>query len=120
MTQTISAAAHTVAYLRTATADPVSSQLSLARQKEACESFVHSLGAQITRVYVDVGASGARARRPALAELMRDLSGGGIRRVVIADPDRLARNRQLEDRLSRRIRRYGASLASPCFKRDNN
>jgi DNA invertase Pin-like site-specific DNA recombinase len=109
---------HTVAYLRTATADKVESRLSLARQHDACEDFVRSLGAQITRTYIDVGVSGLREQRPALAQLMHDLACGGISRVVTADPASLARNQQLEERLSERIRRYGASLAIPCFRRE--
>jgi DNA invertase Pin-like site-specific DNA recombinase len=120
MTRTINGSGHTVAYLRTATANPVESRLGLARQQDTCEDFAGSLGVQITRVYLDVGVSGLSEERPALTQLLRDLSSGEIRRVVIADHARLARNRQLEDRLSQRIRRYGASLAIPCFQREVN
>jgi DNA invertase Pin-like site-specific DNA recombinase len=109
---------HTVAYLRTATAERVASRLSLARQQDACEDFARSLGARITCTYVDVGVSGLSEQRPALTQLMHDLSRGGVRRVVIADPARLARSWQLEGVLSERIRRHGASLAIPCFRRD--
>ncbi len=115
-TRTISTG-HTLAYLRTATAEPVESRFSLARQQDACEDLARSLGARITRTYIDVGVSGLREQRPALTQLMRDLSSGGIRRVVIADPARLARNRQLEHRLCECIRGYGASLAMPSLSR---
>lgn len=108
----------TVAYMRTASAEQADSRLSLARQQDACGDFARSLGARITRTYFDVGVSGLDEQRPALTQLMRDLSRGRIHRVVIADPTRLARGRQLEDRLAERIRRYGASLAIPCFRRD--
>jgi DNA invertase Pin-like site-specific DNA recombinase len=109
---------HTVAYLRTAAAERVESRLGLARQQDACEDFARSLGARITRGYIDVGVSGLSERRPALTQLMHDLSCGAICRVVIADPARLARSWQLEDVLSERIRRHGALLAIPYFRRD--
>ncbi len=59
---------HTVAYLRTATANPVESRLGLARQQDTCEDFAGSLGVQITRVYLDVGVSGLSEERPALTQ----------------------------------------------------
>jgi DNA invertase Pin-like site-specific DNA recombinase len=107
----------TVAYMRTATAERVESRISLARQQDACEDFAHSLGARITRTYFDVGVSGLSEQRPALTQLMRDLAHGQIRRVVIADPARLARSRELEQRLQQRIRSEGATISSPCDSR---
>jgi DNA invertase Pin-like site-specific DNA recombinase len=65
----------------------------------------------ITRTYADVGVSGLRKERPALSQLLRDLSRGGIRRVIVADPARLARSWQLEQRIRERIHRGGATLA---------
>jgi DNA invertase Pin-like site-specific DNA recombinase len=115
--QTISDSGHTVAYLRIASGSQFGSSPGLDTQRQVCEGFARSLGVRITRIYADVGVSGQREQRPALAELMRDLSCGGIHRVVIADPARLARNRKLRDKLSERIRHQGASLASPGFRR---
>jgi DNA invertase Pin-like site-specific DNA recombinase len=107
----------TVAYLRSATADRLESRLSLVRQQDVCENFAHSLGVRITRIYFDVGVSGLREQRPALTQLMRDLSCGDIRRVVMADPGRLARDSRLARRLQERIRGRGASVSSPCDSR---
>jgi DNA invertase Pin-like site-specific DNA recombinase len=103
----------TVTYLRTATDHPTESRRSLARQQDVCEGYARTLGVQITHAYIDVGASGLSEMRPALAQLMRDLSRGGICRVVIADPARLARSWKLVDGLTKRMRRYGALLAIP-------
>jgi DNA invertase Pin-like site-specific DNA recombinase len=104
----------TVTYLRTASSDQADSRLGLERQLRDCEDYARSLGVRITRTYADVGVSGLREDRPALAQLLRDLSRGGIGRVIVADPARLARSRQLEQRLQERIRSQGATLTMPC------
>jgi DNA invertase Pin-like site-specific DNA recombinase len=107
----------TVAYMRTASGNQLDGRLGLDSQRRICEDFARSLGVRITRIYADVGVSGLREQRPGLAQLMRDLSCGGIRRVIIADPARLARNLQLEQQLQERIRGAGASVSSPCDSR---
>lgn len=116
--KTITGSGRTVAYLRTASANQIDGRLGLARQQDACESYARSLGVRISRIYADVGESGTSERRPLLTQLMSDLSRGGIRRVIVAGPARLARSQELEARLTIRIRRYGASLAIPCLKED--
>lgn len=103
-----------VAYLRTASANHVESSLSLKRQRLTCYEYRHQLGLQVSAIYSDVGVSGLTEHRPALDQLMLDLSQGHIRYVVIPDPDRLARNRELEQRLQERIRSKGATLSMPC------
>jgi DNA invertase Pin-like site-specific DNA recombinase len=107
----------TVAYMRTATADRKVTRVSLERQHQACKAYADRLGLRVSAVYCDVGVSGLAKRRPALDQLMRDLSDGRIRHVVMADPDRLARSRQLERQLYERIRGHGADVSSPCDSR---
>ncbi len=106
-----------VAYMRTATVDHRSTRIDLERQHRACEQHAHALGLRLSAIYADVGVSGLAECRPALDQLMHDLSDGRIRRVVISDPYRLARNQELEQRLWKRIRRQGASLTMPCDSR---
>jgi DNA invertase Pin-like site-specific DNA recombinase len=103
-----------VIYIRTATADLRGSRLGVERQRLVCEEYALRLGLHITDTYVDVGVSGLRESRPALDQLMLDLSRGHIRHVVIADPARLARSRELAQRLHEHIRSEGASLTTPC------
>jgi len=107
----------TVAYMRTATVDRRVTRISLERQHQACKEYADALGLRVRAVYCDVGVSGLSEHRPALDQLMLDLFDGGIRHVVMADPDRLARNRQLEQRLYERIRVHGADASSPCDSR---
>lgn len=104
----------TVAYMRTATVDRRVTVLSLERQRQACEEYAHALGRRVSAIYADIGVSGLSEHRPALDQLMLDLERGHIRCVVMADPDRLARSRQVEQRLQQRVRRKGATISSPC------
>jgi DNA invertase Pin-like site-specific DNA recombinase len=107
----------TVAYIRTATVERRVTRISLERQRRACEEYAQAIGLRVSAIYCDIGVSGLAAHRPALDQLIRDLSSGSIRHVVMADPDRLARNRQLEQRLRDRIRGRGANVSSPCDSR---
>jgi DNA invertase Pin-like site-specific DNA recombinase len=107
----------TVAYMRTATADRSVTGASLERQRLACEAYAQSHGWQVSAIYTDVGVSGLSEHRPALGQLMHDLSRGHIRHVVMADPDRLARSSELERRLQQRVRSKGVTISSPCDSR---
>ena len=107
----------TVAYLRTASRNQFDSRLGLGRQLQDCEDYARSLGVRIARIYADAGVSGLAERRPALYQLMRDLSIGSICRVIVADPARLARDRELEQHLQQRIRNEGATISLPCDSR---
>jgi DNA invertase Pin-like site-specific DNA recombinase len=69
---------------------------------------------RLSAIYSDAGVSGLAEHRPALDQLMLDLSHGRIRRVVIADASRLARSQQLEQHIQQRIRSNGATLTMPC------
>jgi DNA invertase Pin-like site-specific DNA recombinase len=106
-----------VAYMRTATAERVGSRIGLERQRRICEQHACALGLRLGAVYADVGVSGLSEDRPALDQLMLDLTHGHIRYVVTADPSRLARNPELEQRIGERIRSQGSSLAMPCDSR---
>jgi DNA invertase Pin-like site-specific DNA recombinase len=110
MTTTINRSDRTVIYLRAASSDQLDIKRGLDTQRWLCEGYARSRGLTITRIYADVGISGLSEERPALTELMHDLSRGGIRRVLIADAARLARSRELAEKLSEHIRRSGASL----------
>lgn len=104
----------TVAYMRTATGNRRDARMSLERQHRACTDYADALGLRVSVVYFDIGASGLAEHRPALDQLMHDLSDGHISHVVVADPARLARSSELERGLQQRIRSEGATISSPC------
>ena len=56
------------------------------------QTLAHQRGLEIVKEYTDRGISGARARRPALDELLRDARRGAFDVVLVWACDRLARS----------------------------
>jgi len=65
---------------------------SLAGQLVACRAAAARHGWEITSEHVDAGESGARADRPALAEVMDLVESGGVDVLIVYRLDRLARS----------------------------
>ena len=69
---------------------------SLDAQREACEAYIRSQAGEGWRVikttYDDGGFSGGSMKRPALAELLRDIEAGAVDIVVVYKVDRLTRS----------------------------
>src|SRR5207302_10094182 len=66
---------------------------SLQAQREACEAFIHSQRQEgwlcLRAAYDDGGFSGARMDRPALQQLLADLTAGRVDTIVVYKNDRL-------------------------------
>ena len=60
---------------------------SLQAQREACEAFIESQGQEgwvcLRAAYDDGGFSGARMDRPALQQLLADLTAGRVDTIVV-------------------------------------
>src|SRR6267378_2673440 len=69
---------------------------SLRAQREACEAFIHSQRQEgwvcLRAAYDDGGFSGARMDRPALQQLLADLTAGRVDTIVVYKIDRLTRS----------------------------
>src|SRR5580704_2693968 len=69
---------------------------SLQAQREACEAFIHSQRQEgwlcLRAAYDDGGFSGARMDRPALQQLLADLTAGRVDTIVVYKIDRLTRS----------------------------
>src|SRR5437763_10807207 len=69
---------------------------SLQAQREACEAFIHSQRHEgwvcLRAAYDDGGFSGARMDRPALQQLLADLTAGRVDTIVVHKIDRLTRS----------------------------
>src|SRR6516162_1356225 len=69
---------------------------SLQAQREACEAFIESQGQEgwvcLRAAYDDGGFSGARMDRPALQQLLADLTAGRVDTIVVYKIDRLTRS----------------------------
>lgn len=97
-------------YLRTARRKQSRYDDRLAYQHAICLAAASSIGARITKTYVDYGFSGNTERRPALTRMLRDLARGRTHYVVMASRDRLARSLPLALSLESRIARTGARI----------
>ena len=69
---------------------------SLQAQREACEAYIasqkHEGWKALANVYDDGGYSGGSMERPALRQLLADITSGGIDVVVVYKVDRLTRS----------------------------
>src|SRR5437588_7902650 len=69
---------------------------SLQAQREACEAFIESQRQEgwlcLRAAYDDGGFSGATMDRPALQQLMADLTAGRVDTIVVYKIDRLTRS----------------------------
>jgi len=74
-------------YLRVSTTDQDPES-----QGREVRAFVAARGWEVAESYQDVGVSGARARRPALDELVKDAWCGRFEAVVVWDLSRMARS----------------------------
>ena len=61
-------------------------------QAREVRAFVEARGWEVVETYRDVGVSGARARRPALDQLLKDAWRGRFEAVVVWDLSRMARS----------------------------
>jgi DNA invertase Pin-like site-specific DNA recombinase len=68
------------------------------------------LGVTITHQLVDEGVSGLTANRAGLSALLAALHERPVSFVILANPDRLARDRLLAAELRQQIERTGATL----------
>lgn len=69
-------------------------------------------GFEIYKEYVDRGVSGAKERRPALDEMLRDARRGGFQLIAIAALDRLGRSTKHMVLLMEELRHLNVSLIS--------
>ena len=69
---------------------------SLQAQREACEAFInsqrHEGWIRLPKTYDDGGFSGATMDRPALQQLLADLTAGRVGTIVVYKIDRLTRS----------------------------
>jgi site-specific DNA recombinase len=98
-------------YLRTAVRDETTS-CELQRQRRACAEYARQHGLRLISVYADAGVAGTSFHRPALDQLLRDARDGRLGHVVVADLDRLARSRAVEQQVAEQLEKYGVTLSS--------
>jgi site-specific DNA recombinase len=94
-------------YARVSTDEQAKHGYSIADQLRLCRE---KAGAEEATEYIDDGYSGEFMGRPALDRLLTDLEIKPITAVIIYDPDRLARNTELQLSLAAKIETYAKLL----------
>ncbi len=89
---------------------------SLHNQREACEAYVTSQRTNgwelLSGQYDDGGFSGGNLQRPALKQLVADIEGGLVQRILIYKLDRLSRSLADFMKLAEVFEQHGASIVS--------
>lgn len=81
-------------YTRVSTQEQAKDGYSIGEQETRLTKYCEALGWSVYRVYTDAGYSGATTERPALKELLRDVSLHKIEKVVVYKLDRLSRSQK--------------------------
>lgn len=84
----------TAIYVRVSTSEQVKEGYSIEEQIDRLKSYCKALKWSETKLYIDAGYSGGNMNRPALMELLRDVRGNKIKRVVVYKLDRLSRSQK--------------------------
>jgi site-specific DNA recombinase len=89
---------------------------SIRRQRKAIRAFIAKQESQgwfaLPKIYEDVGQSAATMKRPALQELLADMSAGKVDCVVVHTFDRLTRSLSDRATLLAICDRYGVTLVT--------
>jgi site-specific DNA recombinase len=83
----------TVVYVRVSTSRQAQAQ-TIEQQLNRLHAHLHACGEELTseNIFRDDGYSGATLNRPGLDRLRDAVRTGEVERVLVTDPDRLARN----------------------------
>ena len=102
-----------IGYVRVSTDEQVDSGAGLEAQRRAIRAEVKRRGWELVDLHEDAGASGkSMAKRPALAEALQRVEGGGADVLVVSKLDRLSRSLLDFASLMERARRKGWGLVA--------
>lgn len=79
-------------YTRVSTIEQVRGGYSIDEQKERLESYAKSKGYEVIKVYTDGGISGASINRPALQEMLENITATDV--ILVYKLDRLSRSQK--------------------------
>ena len=84
------------------------------RQIEACQKYADEHGMEIVNIYKEMGVSGTKEERKALAEMMVSLeeNGHNVKTVIVEKMDRLSRDLMIQEKLVADLRAGGFDLVS--------
>ena len=79
-------------YIRVSTQEQAKEGYSIGEQEERLKNYCKAMLWDIFKIYVDPGYSGGDTNRPGLQDLIRDVEGGLLDKVVVYKLDRLSRS----------------------------
>jgi site-specific DNA recombinase len=85
-------------YVRVSTEEQAKEGISLDAQVQRCKSFCDARGWKVYQIYTDAGFSAGSMKRPALTNLLKDISEKKIDVLLVYKIDRFSRN--LKDLIS--------------------
>ena len=103
----------TAIYIRVTSEESIKTDLSKPNQRIRAVEMCESRGWQAVKVYEElkhVAGDLGPERRPALAELLRDIEAGAVERVLVRHTDRLWRSTEVEDRILNVLHRNSVEL----------
>ena len=81
-------------YIRVSTLEQAMEGYSVAEQENRLKRYCEAMGFRIHKVHIDAGFSGASLDRPAIKEVIRDVQGHIVRKVIVWKLDRLSRSQK--------------------------
>ena len=81
-------------YSRVSTAEQAREGYSIGEQIDRLKKYCEAMGWMDYKTYTDGGYSGGNTERPALQELIEDVKGGKVTRVIVYKLDRLSRSQK--------------------------
>jgi site-specific DNA recombinase len=100
----------TVAYCRTAFAEPSDPLAGVSAQAASLREYAEQHGMTVNSAYMDAAVSGVTLIRPALQQLLADCRAGKIAAVITIDTERLSRDTGQLAALLHQFRTYGVRV----------
>lgn len=85
---------HVLLYVRVSTTEQAEKGYSIDEQIDRLTAYCKAMSWHVVKVYTDAGYSGGNTDRPALKDLIADVSGGSFDAVVVYKLDRLSRSQR--------------------------
>ena len=79
-----------IGYVRVSTVEQAEEGYSIQEQSEKIKSYCNAMGWELSGIYSDPGYSGATLDRPGINQVIKDVRGGYVKKVIVWKLDRLS------------------------------
>ena len=81
-------------YIRVSTTEQAEEGYSVGEQEARLRSYCSAMGFTVNAVHIDPGYSGATLDRPGINQVIKDVRGGYVKKVIVWKLDRLSRSQK--------------------------